>query len=109
MCEDGGMHVVDSGYTPGEYVETLHTAEMSFGTYLIPVGGTDEQTPHAEDEIYAVARGRARIVTPTGSVDVGPGSVVFVPAGEEHRFVEITEELALLVFFAPPFRSREAP
>jgi mannose-6-phosphate isomerase-like protein (cupin superfamily) len=100
------MHVVDSGYTPGEYVEQLRTAEMSFGTYLIPVGGTDGQSPHAEDEIYTVVRGRARLVTPSGCVDVGPGSVLFVPAGEEHRFVEITEELALLVFFAPPYGSR---
>ena len=101
------MHVVEAGFTPSEYVEQLRTAEMSFGTYLIPVGGVDEQTPHAEDEIYVVTRGRARIVTPGGSADVGPGSVLFVPAREEHRFVEITEELALLVFFAPPFRSRE--
>jgi quercetin dioxygenase-like cupin family protein len=27
--------------------------------------------------------------------------VVYVPAGEEHRFVEITEDLSLLVLFAP--------
>lgn len=101
------MRVFEAGFTPSEYVEQLRTAEMSFGTYVIPVGGVDKQTPHAEDEIYAVIRGKARIVTPGGSADVGPGSVVFVPAGEEHRFVEITEELALLVFFAPPFRSRE--
>lgn len=101
------MLVLDAGFTSGEYVERLRTAEMSFGTYLIPVGGVDEQTPHAEDEIYAVVRGRARIVTPDGRTEVGPGSVIFVAAGEEHRFVEITEELALLVFFAPPFGSRE--
>jgi mannose-6-phosphate isomerase-like protein (cupin superfamily) len=80
---------------------------MSFGTYLIPVGGVDEQTPHAEHEIYAVTRGGARVVTPSGSADVGPGSVIFAPAHEEHCFVEAPEELALLVFFAPPFRSRE--
>ena len=101
------MRIVETGFTPSEYVEQLRTAEMSFGTYLIPVGGVDEQTPHAEEEIYVVARGKARIVTPSGSAEVGPGSVIFVPAREEHRFVEITEELALLVFFAPPFGSRE--
>lgn len=100
------MRIVETGFTPSEYVEQLRTAEMSFGTYLIPVGGVDEQTPHAEEEIYVVARGKARIVTPSGSAEVGPGSVIFVPAREEHRFVEITEELALLVFFAPPFSSR---
>jgi hypothetical protein len=34
------------------------------------------------------------------------GSVVFVPAGEEHRFVDITEELTLLVVFGPAYGRR---
>ena len=33
-------------------------------------------------------------------VDVGPGSVLFVPALEEHRFLDITEDLALELFGA---------
>jgi hypothetical protein len=39
------MRVVEAGFTPSEYVETLRTADMSFGTYLIPVGGVDVQVP----------------------------------------------------------------
>jgi len=31
---------------------------------------------------------------------VEPGSVVFVPAGEAHKFTDITEDLALVVVFA---------
>ena len=68
---------------------------------LLPAGGTDDQQPHAEDEIYVVQAGRARLVAGDGSVAVGPGSVVFVPAGELHRFVDVTEELAVLVVFVP--------
>jgi mannose-6-phosphate isomerase-like protein (cupin superfamily) len=93
-------------FTANDYVEQLRSAELSFGTYLLPAGGVDNQSPHAEDEIYVVTAGRARIVTPDGSADVEPGSVIFVPAREEHRFVDITEDLALLVVFAPPYRSR---
>jgi mannose-6-phosphate isomerase-like protein (cupin superfamily) len=85
---------------PG-YTEHLRVPDLSFGTYRLPAGGVDDQTPHTEDEVYVVAAGRARIVTPAAAADVGPGSVVFVPAGEEHRFVDITEELTLLVFFGP--------
>ena len=33
--------------------------------------------------------------------DVAAGSVVFVKAGNEHRFHSIAEELVILVFFAP--------
>ena len=71
-------------------------------------GGQDDQTPHTEDEIYAVQSGRATLVTTSGIIDVGPGSVVFVPAGERHKFTDVTEDLALLVVFAPPYGSRTA-
>jgi len=46
------------------------------------------------------------MVTPTGSEPVGPGDVLFIPAEEPHRFTNITEDLALLVFFAPPYSGR---
>jgi mannose-6-phosphate isomerase-like protein (cupin superfamily) len=85
----------------GDWVEQLVMPTMSVGTYCIPAGGLDRQSPHTEDEIYVVTAGRARIVTPDGSADVGPGSVIFVPAHEEHRFVDVVEDLALLVVFAP--------
>jgi mannose-6-phosphate isomerase-like protein (cupin superfamily) len=100
------MRIVNPEFAPNDYLEQLRSADLSVGTYLIPANGVDNQSPHAEDEIYIVTRGVARIVTPDGTVDVGTGAVIYVPAGEEHRFVEITEDLALLVIFAPPWRSR---
>ena len=91
---------------PNDYVEQLRTSAMSVGTYSIPAGGLDDQAPHHEDEIYVVTTGRATMVTPGGTDAVGPGDVLFVPAGEEHRFTDVTEDLALLVFFAPPYSGR---
>ena len=91
---------------PNDYVEHLRTASLSVGTYSIPAGGVDDQAPHHEDEIYVVTTGRATIVTPSGTEQVGPGDVLFVRAEEEHRFTDITEDLALLVFFAPPYSGR---
>ena len=82
-------------------MEHFRVAALSVGTYRIVAGGTDDQQPHAEDEIYVVQAGRARLVAGDESVAVGPGSVVFVPAGEVHRFVDVTEELAVLVVFVP--------
>ena len=37
---------------------------------------------------------------------IAPGVVVYVPAGEEHRFVDVTQNLSLFVLFAPPEESR---
>ena len=53
-----------------------------------------------------VQSGYATLVTSSGAVEVGPGAVVFVPAGETHMFTEILEDLTLIVVFAPPYGSR---
>jgi mannose-6-phosphate isomerase-like protein (cupin superfamily) len=84
------------------YVAHLVSADLSIGTYSIPRGGSDDQGAHAEDEVYVVMAGRATVVAPTGQAHVRPGSVIFVPANEEHRFVDVSEDLALIVLFAPP-------
>ena len=97
-----------SGTEANHYEEHLRVPDMSVGTYSIPVGGVDDQTPHSEDEIYVVVRGRGKIVGDDDALDIGPGSVIYVAAGEEHRFTDITEHLALLVFFAPAEGSRES-
>jgi quercetin dioxygenase-like cupin family protein len=91
-----------------DWEEHLGVPDLSVGTYCIPAGGTDDQSPHSEDEVYVVTGGRAKISTPTGTVDLVPGSVIFVPADEEHRFVDIAEDLTLLVVFGPAFGSRSA-
>ena len=64
-----------------------------------------DQTPHTEDEIYVVTAGRARFVERGDRVERA-GDTIFVAAGVEHRFVDITEDLALVVVFAPAEYSR---
>ena len=58
--------------------------------------------------MYVVQSGRATLVTTTGIADLGPGGVVGVRPGSGNRFTEVTEDLALLVVFAPPYESRAA-
>jgi mannose-6-phosphate isomerase-like protein (cupin superfamily) len=103
-----GTYTPPDGEAPSNWVVHLSNDDLSVGTYSIPAGGQDDQSPHTEDEIYVVQSGQATLVTTSGILDVGPGSVVFVPAGERHRFTEVSEDLALLVVFAPPYGSRAA-
>lgn len=83
------------------YREFLRVPSMSAGLYVLPAGATDTQRPHHEDEVYYVVRGRARFTASDEDREVIAGSVIFVAAEVEHRFHDITEELAVLVFFAP--------
>jgi mannose-6-phosphate isomerase-like protein (cupin superfamily) len=91
----------DPGGADTHWVEHLRVPTMSLGTYSIRAGGVDDQTPHAEDEVYVVVSGRAGFESGGQRVDVRPGSTLFVPAREEHRFVDVTEDLTLIVVFAP--------
>ncbi len=74
---------------------------MSAGLYVLPPGSADPQRPHREDEIYYVIRGRARFKAGAEDREVSAGSVIFVAAEVDHRFYDVTEELAVLVAFAP--------
>jgi mannose-6-phosphate isomerase-like protein (cupin superfamily) len=83
------------------YQEFLRVPAMSAGLYVLPVGSTDPQKPHHEDEMYYVIRGRARFRAGTEDREVYAGSVLFIAAEVEHRFYDVTEELAVFVVFAP--------
>jgi quercetin dioxygenase-like cupin family protein len=83
------------------YREFLRVPAMSAGLYVLPAGAIDPQQPHHEDEMYYVVRGKARFRAGENNQEVSPGSVLFVAAEVEHRFYDISEELAVLVFFAP--------
>ena len=83
------------------YHEFLRVPAMSAGIYVLPAGGTDNQTPHQEDEIYYVVRGKAKIRLSNEERAIHKGNVIFVEKNLEHRFFNIAEELVLLVIFAP--------
>jgi mannose-6-phosphate isomerase-like protein (cupin superfamily) len=93
-------------HTGATYVEHFATSDLSVGTYSLRVGAVDTQEPHTEDEVYVVIDGRAGFTGGEQTVEVGPGTVLFVPANESHCFHDITADLALLVFFGPAHGSR---
>jgi len=83
------------------YREFLRIPALSAGVYVLAAGATDPQKPHKEDELYYVVRGRAKMLVSSEEQVVKTGTVIFVPANVEHRFFDISEELEVLVFFAP--------
>ena len=80
----------------------LRVPDLFAGIYEIPAGGEDPQGPHDADEVYHVIAGRAVLVVEGERHPVRPGSVVYVAKELDHRFVEVEEDLSVLVFFATP-------
>ena len=76
------------------------------GLYVLPVGGTDNQHPHAADEVYVVLGGQGSLRVEDEVHEVREGSVVSVDRGVDHSFVDISEDLHVLVVFAHPSHPR---
>lgn len=62
----------------------------------------DTQSPHARDEVYIIARGRATFVNGAQRLPVQAGDFAFAAAGEPHWFDELSEDFASWVFFYGP-------
>ena len=83
------------------YEEFLSVPDLSAGLYVLEAGAIDPQSPHTEDELYYVIAGRGLVTVGAETRPVVPGSLVFVAAGDPHRFHAIEERLELLVAFGP--------
>jgi mannose-6-phosphate isomerase-like protein (cupin superfamily) len=61
-----------------------------------------EQAPHIQDEIYIIVRGRGVLIHDNKRDPFEPGDILFVAAGVEHQFENVTDDLALWrVFYGP--------
>ena len=85
---------------PGEFVELFHHGTLTVEFYA--PDGVDRQTPHARDEVYVIASGSGVFVHQRDRQPVEAGEVLFVPAGDDHRFVDFTDDFATWVFFYGP-------
>ncbi len=83
------------------YHEFLRVPSLSMGLYILKAGERDPQQPHTEDEVYYIVGGRGQIRVADEDRPVQTGSTVYVAAGVPHHFHTITEDLTILVFFAP--------
>jgi mannose-6-phosphate isomerase-like protein (cupin superfamily) len=93
--------VSDCAKRQARWSEFLRVASLSMGIYRLKAGQPDEQKPHSEDEVYLVVSGHARFQAGDEQQQAGPGTLIFVERMVEHRFFDITEDLTVLVFFAP--------
>ena len=66
------------------------------------------QTPHEQDEVYIIIKGRGFLVHDGKRDPFKPGDLLFVAAGVEHQFEDYTEDLAVWVVFYGP-RGGELP
>jgi mannose-6-phosphate isomerase-like protein (cupin superfamily) len=81
-------------------VTLLRHGTMDLRLYVPPT--PDLQTPHKRDELYVVAEGSGHFVRAGERFPCAAGDVLFVAAGVEHRFEDMTPGFAVWVMFWGP-------
>lgn len=64
--------------------------------------GHDLQQPHAQDELYFVQSGHGVLLNGAAHVSFTAGDVLFVPAGQVHRFEQFSDDFVTWVVFYGP-------
>jgi len=82
------------------FVELFAHGSLAIEVYS-PVG-RDGQAPHARDEVYVVIAGSGMFRCGDERHAFGPGSLLWVPAGAEHRFEDFTDDFSTWVLFYGP-------
>jgi mannose-6-phosphate isomerase-like protein (cupin superfamily) len=78
---------------------------LKHGTLVVEIyapRGHDPQTPHTRDEVYMIVQGTGQFLNGADRHPFGPGDVLFVPAGVEHRFEDFTDDFVTWVMFYGP-------
>jgi len=85
----------------GEHATTVlqrGTVDVALSMPTSPV----HQTPHAQDEIYVIIRGRAIVMNDGKRETCVAGDLVFIAAGIEHQFEDTSEDFAVWrIFYGP--------
>ena len=84
------------------WLKFLDLPSMSMGIYHIPAGTDDREhhDHHVRDEVYVGIDGVGLLHANQKDMEVKAGTLVFVQAGVDHYFHDVTEDLTVLVFFA---------
>lgn len=84
--------------------ENTDAKGLTLGVAVFPEGSAPAGHVHdAAEEVIYVTSGKGQLVTPRGSVDLEPGTSVYIPTGLFHATVSAGPgPLELISVFSPP-------
>jgi mannose-6-phosphate isomerase-like protein (cupin superfamily) len=84
--------------------ENSAAKNLTIGVAVFPEGSAPPGHVHeTQEEVIYILSGQGQLVTPDGSVDLEPGTSVYIPVGLHHATVSIGPgPLELVSAFSPP-------
>jgi mannose-6-phosphate isomerase-like protein (cupin superfamily) len=86
---------------PGAHFVTVMQRGTVRALLSLPVS-PNRQTPHAQDEVYIIVRGRGVLFHAGRRDQFAAGDFIFIAAGVEHWFEDFSDDLAVWVVFYGP-------
>lgn len=84
----------------GYFLDFLKVRNLEAGIIVLHPNESDTQEPHSDDELYYVIKGNAWMEIGKKKIQVKEGSIIFIPAGLQHRFYGNVVDLVVLYMFA---------
>jgi mannose-6-phosphate isomerase-like protein (cupin superfamily) len=84
----------------GYFLDFLKVRNLEAGIIVLHPNEADTQEPHSDDELYYVIKGNAWMEMGKKKIQVKEGSIIFIPAGLQHRFYGNVVDLVVLYMFA---------
>jgi mannose-6-phosphate isomerase-like protein (cupin superfamily) len=100
MAPAAALRLLDAKADGAPFTELFAHGSLSLEVYR-PVG-VDRQQVHARDELYVVIAGNGTFFHGGARTAFGPGDLLFVPAGVEHRFEDFSNDFSTWVAFYGP-------
>ncbi|MBC7885681.1 MAG: hypothetical protein H7X99_09415 [Saprospiraceae bacterium] len=80
-----------------EFTLMMHYSDLEIEYYK--PDKTDKQKPHLKDEVYVIAAGSGSFLVNDQIIPFEAHDVLFVKAGDTHRFIDFTDDFAAWVVF----------
>jgi len=88
-------------------IEAVRTDTVSLEVMKFEKGDEVQIHAHAEDEVYHVDTGTAKINVEGETKQVSEGDVIHLEPGTDHQFHDFEDELVMTVLYAPAKGSAE--
>lgn len=86
--------------TPIRFEKAIKSKTATVGVTLFQPGQKLRRHKHPEeDEIIYIISGRGEYTVAGKSVAVEPDTIIYIPAGEEHEFVNFGDEMVKQIWF----------
>lgn len=81
---------------PGWHGCVFHSENMTFGHGRFEAGASIHEHSHEQEEVWHIVEGELQATVGGETVTAGPGMVILLPPGAQHRITALSDGFAIV-------------